>query len=248
MEGAIFPAVDVFFDGVDYYLADGYHRYFAHKQAVVADIDVKIHNGTQREAILFSVGANAKHGLKRSQEDKRKAVLTLLTDPEWNSWSDREIARKCYVSHVTVSKIRKDMEGDVKKEKKYKTAGGNIAVMDTTNIGKSRGAKAKEITVEEEVDADYDKVQELQVINHDLAEEIQELNDKLAVASVAGSTEEKETAKDLIADLRKQVKTLEAENDAIRSQLATKMNQNAELMRQVAYYKKRVEKLEKASA
>ena len=86
------------------------------------------------------------------------------------------------------------------------------------------------------------------MINHDLAEEIQELNDKLAVASVAGSTEEKETAKDLIADLRKQVKTLEAENDAIRSQLATKMNQNAELMRQVAYYKKRVEKLEKASA
>jgi hypothetical protein len=247
MEGAIFPPVDVFFDGIDYYLADGYHRYFAHKQAVVPDIEVRIHNGTQREAVLFSVGANARHGLKRSHEDRRKAVLTLLTDAEWIDWSDREIARKCCVSHVTVSKIRKDMDGDVKKEKTYKTTNGNVAVMDTTNIGKSKPKKTEVVDVEEEVDEEYDKLQELHVINHDLKEEIQTLNDKLAVASVAGSTEEKNTAKDLITDLRKQVKTLEAENDALRSQLATKMNQNAEMMKQVAYYKKRVEKLEKTS-
>lgn len=239
MEGAIFPAVDVFFDGINYYLADGYHRYFAHKYAVVPDIEVKVRNGTQREAVLFSVGANAKHGLKRNNEDKRKAILILLEDPEWVTWSDRDIARACHVTHNLVSKIRTEI-GANEKKKKYKTKHGTEAVMDTTKIGKSKSIEAEEVV--EDIDEDYDKVQELEVINRDLKEEIQTLSDKLTVVSTG---EDSKDVENLIADLRKQINALEAENDALRSQLGVKMNQNAELMRQVAYYKKR---LEKASA
>lgn len=245
MDGAIFPPVDVFFDGINYYLADGYHRYFAHKQAVSPDIAVEVHNGTQREAILFSVGANSKHGIRRSREDKTKAVLTLLNDAEWSGWSDREIARKCAVSPSLVAKLRSEMGNEKVKQKTYKTKHGTEAVMDTSNIGKSKPPKAEE---DEEIDTEYDKVHELELTNKDLADEIESLNDKLAVASIVGGTEEKNVAEDLIADLRKQIKTLEAENDALKSQLATKMTQNADMMKQLAYYKKRIEKIEKASA
>jgi hypothetical protein len=37
---------------------------------------------------------------------KRRAVLTLLNDPEWAAWSDREIARQCAVTQPFVSSIR----------------------------------------------------------------------------------------------------------------------------------------------
>jgi hypothetical protein len=37
----------------------------------------------ERDAILFSVSANGTHGQRRTNEDKRRAVLCLLNDPEW---------------------------------------------------------------------------------------------------------------------------------------------------------------------
>ena len=62
--------------------------------------------GGRREAILHSVGANAEHGWRRGNEDKRKAVQTLLNDPEWAGWSDREIARRCGVAPSSVGALR----------------------------------------------------------------------------------------------------------------------------------------------
>jgi len=58
---------------------------------------------------LHSVGANAKHGLRRSNKDKRKAVTTLLLDEQWCQWSDRAIAKQCQVSNRFVSNIRKEL-------------------------------------------------------------------------------------------------------------------------------------------
>jgi hypothetical protein len=39
-----------------------------------------------------SVSANAPHGLRRTNADKRRAVVRLLEDTEWSQWADREIA------------------------------------------------------------------------------------------------------------------------------------------------------------
>src|SRR4051794_27961438 len=44
--------------------------------------------------------------MRRTNEDKRRAVLTLLNDPDWARWSDREIARQCAVTHPFVSSLR----------------------------------------------------------------------------------------------------------------------------------------------
>ena len=56
--------------------------------------------------MLYSVGANATHGLPRSNADKRRAVETLLRDDEWAQWSDSEIARRAAVSQPFVGKVR----------------------------------------------------------------------------------------------------------------------------------------------
>lgn len=104
--GDAFPAVTVFHDGVDNFLADGFHRYHAAKSLGLADIAVTVKDGTLRDAILFSCGANSSHGWRRSNDDKRRAVLRLLNDAEWSQWSDREIARRCLVSDKTVGNLR----------------------------------------------------------------------------------------------------------------------------------------------
>lgn len=128
-EGVIFPPVVVFFDGDAYWLADGFHRVHAAMQAGLACISADVRRGTQRDAILFSVSANATHGMRRTNEDKRQAVTLLLEDAEWAQWSDREIARRTATSHVFVAKLRPVVTGNVTSERTYTTKQGTKATM-----------------------------------------------------------------------------------------------------------------------
>lgn len=134
---AVFPPVDVFYDGTHYWLADGFHRWHAHDRAGKETIRAVIHQGTQRAAILFSTGVNAEHGKRRSPDDKERAVMVLLNDKEWSQWSDREIARQCKVSHPFVGKLRKTLTGNVSSEdgeRTYLTKHGTKATMNVGNI------------------------------------------------------------------------------------------------------------------
>lgn len=110
-EGKRFPPIDVFFDGEVYWLADGFYRVRSARKANLESIKATVHDGGKREAILFSVGANAFHGVRRTNEDKRKAILTLLDDPEWCLWSNKEIARACNVGDGSVSRYRTGSPG-----------------------------------------------------------------------------------------------------------------------------------------
>lgn len=120
--GALFPAVVVFKEensffceaagkvltNVLYWLADGFHRLFGAKEASIHEIECDVRLGGRREALLYALGANATHGLKRSAQDKRRAVELLLQDPEWALWSDRVIAGHAKVSHIFVGKVRRE--------------------------------------------------------------------------------------------------------------------------------------------
>lgn len=111
-QGVEFPPVTLFYDGAHYWLADGFHRFFAAKKYGVDALSAEMHQGTRRDAILFAAGANATHGLRRTNADKRRAVMTLLQDEEWQRWSNREMARQCGVTHTFVGKLRKEfLEG-----------------------------------------------------------------------------------------------------------------------------------------
>lgn len=107
--GDAFPPLVVFHDGKVYWLADGFHRFYAARGAGVAEIACDVREGALREAILYSCGANAAHGLRRSNDDKRRAVAKLLDDPEWAQWSDNEIARRCAVDGTLVARVRREM-------------------------------------------------------------------------------------------------------------------------------------------
>ncbi|ODT59410.1 MAG: hypothetical protein ABS73_09840 [Paracoccus sp. SCN 68-21] len=102
----VFPPVIVYFDGKDYWLADGFHRVAAWARIGRTEIPTDIRQGDRRRAILHSVAANSAHGLRRTNDDKRRAVLTLLEDDEWGQWSNREIARRCAVSEGLVRSLR----------------------------------------------------------------------------------------------------------------------------------------------
>lgn len=99
---------EVFFDGSEYYLVDGFHRYHAARTAGHDGIACNVRTGTLRDAIKFALSANAKHGLHRSNEDKRKAVSFALADNEWSKLSSRMIADMCGVSDMFVGNMRKD--------------------------------------------------------------------------------------------------------------------------------------------
>jgi hypothetical protein len=131
--GTRFPPVIVFDDGENFWLADGFHRYEATAQAAIAKIEAEVREGSKRDAVLYSVQANATHGLRRSPADKRKAVITLLQDPEWATWSDREIARKTKTSHTFVAKVRQQT-GNVASERTYEDRHGNVTTMQTKKI------------------------------------------------------------------------------------------------------------------
>ncbi len=133
--GATFPPVVVFNDGSEYWLADGFHRVAAAEKAGFRSVCVDVRQGTRRDAVLYSVGANSAHGLRRTNEDKHRAVLTLLQDEEWRQWSNVEIARRCGVSHTFVNSLR-SLETVSSDARTYTTKHGTVAVMNTAAIGR----------------------------------------------------------------------------------------------------------------
>jgi len=141
--GAEFPPVVVFYDGTDYWLADGFHRVEAASSIGLKKITARIKQGSRRDAILYSIGANATHGLRRSNADKRRAVLRLLEDEQWSQWSNRKIARIVAVDEKMVRKLRQAICGktaDTKLNNQTSSArkvqrGENIYSMNTANIG-----------------------------------------------------------------------------------------------------------------
>lgn len=235
--GASFPSVTVITDGVKYYLADGFHRYFAHKAAGAPGIECEVVNGTLRDAILYSTGANGQHGLRRSNADKRNVVVIMLKDIEWSEWSDREIAKHCHVSHMLVATIRKEL-GLSKEVTKFER-GGKVHTM----AQKEKKEEKKEEQAEEEVfqlkpeDEMKDAIELLKAENT-------ALSDKLAVASMDGDEIAKQMAESTIKDLRAQIRLLEIELAAVKQSRDTFQSENAQLMKQVAMLQKKLKKYE----
>lgn len=107
--GSAFPPLVVYHDGDDYWLADGFHRLAASAAVGLAEIDCEVRSGSRRDALLCAVGANSAHGLRRTNDDKRRAVGLLLADSEWSQKSDRWIAEACGVSNRFVSGMRNQL-------------------------------------------------------------------------------------------------------------------------------------------
>ena len=235
-EGGKLPAIKVYRVGSRYYLVDGWHRYFAHKKAGLADIEVDIIDGTIRDATMYAAGANDDHGLRRTNNDKRKSVMMLLDDLEWSEWSDREIAKAAKVSSMFVGKVRK-MLGLQPEEVKAVVNGKETKVkVDRNNDGQQSDTPQE--TYEDEITAEMEAI----------VEENEKLITRLAVASMEATDEEKRLAEDKFVEMASQIKTLEATNRSLKATSDMYMTQVSDLKDQVKYWKRRAEKAEKKIA
>ncbi|GAB4437490.1 MAG: hypothetical protein Kow0031_19300 [Anaerolineae bacterium] len=105
-----FDPVEALEDGAGgVFVWDGTHRGEAARR-VNRFLLVNLKPGTRAEAEWLALGANQKHGLRRSREDRQYVVRQALQHPEGASRSDREIGRHCGVDHKTVGRIRAELE------------------------------------------------------------------------------------------------------------------------------------------
>ncbi len=110
------PPIIVFFDGSDYWLADGFHRVQAKIEhgeicsTEVVRIKSEVRSGTQRDAIKYALSANANHGLPRSRDDIRRAIFRCLDDAEWSKLSNVKIASLCCCSESMIRKVKGERE------------------------------------------------------------------------------------------------------------------------------------------
>jgi hypothetical protein len=109
-DGVPLPPLIVFFDSEYYWLADGFHRHAAYGNLGSETCPCDVNLGTERDALLYSVGANCEHGLRRTNDDKRHAVELLLADREWSQWSNVMISEKCGVSDWLVADVRRMLQ------------------------------------------------------------------------------------------------------------------------------------------
>lgn len=241
-DGDKFPPIIVFHDGSEYWLADGFHRYFATKANGLVSIEADVKDGTQRDAILYSFGANGKRGLNINFEDKRNIIKRMLADKEWGQWTNAQIAKHVGVSKMTVGRVKQQLEEEGKLEssdtKKYVDRHGNESEIQTKNLGKkSSGEKkekpAKKELPEKEEPADDDRIKELTDTINELAEENTLLKDKIAIGQWDATEIEKIDIQETVDNLREQIRVLELDNKALRDSRDMFQNRNVELMRTV---------------
>ncbi len=231
--GDEFPPVITFFDGVDYYLADGFHRLHAVKRLGKTSIQADVRTGTLRDAILYSLGANRDHGLRRSNADKRKCVQTLLDDFEWGDLSVNEMARICGVSPQLVTAVKLEMDG-----------GEKVSTVKTNAPKKDKPVKLNTV-----VEAPLEPPGEFVIDEKDeavaeLVAENQRLADRLAVEAMDATPEEKLAATETIEELREQIRILEIENQSLKISRDTFQRENGELKRTVASLQRKLKKEE----
>ena len=101
-----FPPLDVFHDGTDYFVADGFHRILGAQKAKRGSVPCVIHKGTATDARIFGMTANDKHGLRMTRADKRACVEWLLDNG--GKMTQAEIAEKAGVSTRNVRGIVTD--------------------------------------------------------------------------------------------------------------------------------------------
>lgn len=242
--GTSLPPVTLFFDGANYWMADGFHRFFGAKAAGKSRIAEDITPGTLRDAVLFSLSANSRHGLKRSNADKRKAVVTLLDDAEWSKWSNEKIAATCAVSPHTVADIKKSHSANAELEPDvvtYTTKHGKQATMNTANIGKQKSTA----NIADESPAPTQEPQEPEYTPLDEAlDTIAGLQDQLALANAGDlSDEDKTQAADLISRLREEVRILTLKLKAVTASRDQYQTENGELKKQISRQRREIDKL-----
>ena len=239
--GDTFPSITVFAEGQNYWLADGFHRYFAAKRLKKLTIEADVYDGTARDAEWYGMGANNRHGLRPSSADKRKMVIRIVTDPEWQEQSDRAIAQHVGVSHMLVFNIRKELK-ESKQPKESKT---KKKPDESVNIYTKQEAGQFQSDGVAEFNEDEIQREQMQASIQMLRKENEDLQDQLTVVQAASIDDiQKEKAESIIKDLRAQLRAAEIELKEMTISRDMYQRENGELKKQVTSLLKKLKKLE----
>lgn len=104
--GQELPPLSVMSDGGECWLYDGFHRYHALFRQKRASVVCEVEEGSLRDAWMASLRANQKHGMRRTNEDKRKIARSALEDALLKDWSDRKIAEYTGIDRDIVAEER----------------------------------------------------------------------------------------------------------------------------------------------
>lgn len=247
-EGAVFPPLIVFHDGSDYWLADGFHRFFAMRANGVVSAECDIRTGTLRDAVLFSLGANegSKRGLPPSFEDNRNSIIKMLNDAEWSKWTNTAIAKHIGVSNMTVGRVKSSIEtkSDETKTKKFVDKEGKERTVNTENLGRKTSTKPDVTTADPLAELKQQNAELIDVVNS-LSEENTVLRDKIAIGQWDASEIEKIDAEETLADLREQIRILEIDNKTIRNDRDMWQNKYGESVKIIKSLQNKLKKLDK---
>lgn len=214
LEGDIFPALKAKFDGENYWMYSGFHRYHAYKIIGVKEVEVKFEDGSQEDAVRAALHENHKHGTPLSSEDLANNVRIAI-ELEGDSASDRQIARVAGVSHPFVAKVRRP---DAKKQqlaaqKEKKTERQKQSVETFPNKDEKNGAvpddaeiKAAEMALEADQQAMYKLLESdepLKTANEEI-KRLNHLNSQLLIR-IQGLQSERNAAVTLVKQLQKQL-------------------------------------------
>jgi transposase-like protein len=179
-DDVVFKPVDVVFDGEHYYLVDGFHRYFAIKAMDATTIEANVTEGTIEDAIRRARRANSTHGMPRTNETKRRVVMSALNDPTNVNAVSREIASECQVSHTLVLNIIKSLKvGINSKETEKPTKDLGINSKETESSADPKPSMTQDFSPsEEELEANQKAIEaDIQAMN-----KLLEASEPLAVA------------------------------------------------------------------
>ena len=97
-------------------IIDGIHRHKAYGIAEREQIPTMVREGSMDDAKWAAAAANKAHGIRRTMDDKRRAVVAALRHPNYSSGSVsmRDIGKHVGVSHTMVQDTAKKL--DLKKK------------------------------------------------------------------------------------------------------------------------------------
>lgn len=109
-EGDSFPPVVLFGTSARAWIGDGWHRVMAARQNGAETIVAELRPGGRSDALKHALGANALHGHRRSNADKRRCVEIALR--EFPKLSSRAVAKLAAVGVDMVIAHRQVSESD----------------------------------------------------------------------------------------------------------------------------------------